>query len=71
MKSVLLSFVFSTLISLTLHAQATLTVANGNTTNSYIPVYGYYADDYLHEQVVYPASMLTAMGGGGAETSPR
>lgn len=47
-----------------LMAQSTsLTVANGTVTNEYVPVYGYYADEYQHNQMIYPASMLTAMSG--------
>ncbi len=46
--------------SLTLSAQNTLTVADGTTTNSYVPVYGLYVDDYLRCQTIYPAYMLDA-----------
>ena len=50
--------------SLTLSAQDnTLTVANGSETNSYIPLYGTYADAQQHNQIIYPASMLTDMVG--------
>ena len=41
----------------------TLTVANGTTTNTYIPIYGYYCDADQHNQMVYPSSMLTDMDG--------
>ncbi len=41
----------------------TLTVANGTETNAYVPIYGYYADDYLISQTIYPASMLATMNG--------
>ena len=40
-----------------------LTVADGTTTNAYVPVYGYYVDDYLRCQTIYPADMLTSMNG--------
>ena len=40
-----------------------LTVADGTTTNSYVPVYGFYVDDYLRSQTIYPADMLTSMSG--------
>ena len=63
-RTVLFSVIFTLLLSVSLRAQVTLTVADGNATNGYIPVYGYYTDDFLHEQVVYPASMLSAMAGG-------
>lgn len=47
-------------------AQNTVTVADGTTTNTYVPVYGYYADAYLRSQSIYPASMLTAISTGDA-----
>ncbi|MBO7101829.1 MAG: fibronectin type III domain-containing protein [Bacteroidales bacterium] len=40
-----------------------LTVADGTTTNSYVPVYGLYVDDFVRCQTVYPASMLSGMTG--------
>ena len=63
MKKILL-FLLTVMVglgSLTLSAQNTLTVADGSETNSYIPVYGLWADDDQHNQVIYPASMLTQM----------
>ena len=42
-------------------AQNTLTVADGTTTNSYVPIYGYWADVDQHNQVIYPESMLGDM----------
>jgi chitodextrinase len=48
---------------LKLSAQNTLTVADGTETNGYVPVYGYYVDDYVCSQTIYPASMLTDMNG--------
>lgn len=41
-------------------AQNTLTVADGTTTNAYVPVYGYYADAYLRSQIIYPAADIAA-----------
>ena len=41
--------------------QDTLTVADGTTTNEYVPVYGYWIDNDQHNQMLYPASMLTNM----------
>ena len=41
-------------------AQNTLTVADGSSTNAYVPVYGYYADANLRSQIVYPASDIAA-----------
>ena len=39
----------------------TLVVADGTATNTYVPIYGYYCDEDQHNQVLYPASMLSAM----------
>ncbi len=50
--------------SLQLSAQQTLTVADGTSTNSYVPVYGLWLDNYTRAQVVYPETMLTNMVGG-------
>ncbi|MCQ2284430.1 MAG: choice-of-anchor J domain-containing protein, partial [Bacteroidales bacterium] len=58
----LLALVMSAM-TLTLSAQETLTVAEGNATNTYIPVYGLYCDAYLHSQIIYPESMLQDMVG--------
>ena len=44
-------------------AQVTLTVADGTTTNNYVPVYGFYADAYLRAEFVYPSTLLTSMTG--------
>ena len=44
-----------------------LTVANegGTNYNTYVPIEGLYSDDnFQHTQIIYPASMLTAMQGG-------
>ena len=40
-----------------------LTVYNGTSTNQYIPMYGYYFDDYTKSECIIPASQLTAMTG--------
>lgn len=41
-----------------------LTVAGGETsTNSYIPIYGYYVDAQEHNQVLYSSNLLTEMQG--------
>ena len=45
-------------------AQLTLTVNDGTTTNEYVPIYGYYVDDYLRCQYVQPAADLSQMIGG-------
>lgn len=49
--------------SIPLSAQSTLTVADGTSTNQYVPIYGYYSDAYLRSQIIYPASMLSSMSG--------
>ena len=43
------------------HAQddnCIITVANGKATNSYVPVYGFYCDNYLRCQIMYPAAKI-------------
>ncbi len=47
-----------------MRAQDTLTVADGTTTSSYVPVYGLYCDNYLKCEYVFPASDLSDMAGG-------
>ncbi len=64
MRKILLLFaVFTALFSVSSRAQVTFTVADGANTNSYIPIYGYYTDDYQRTQVIYPAAMLTQIEG--------
>ena len=41
----------------------TVVVADGTATNSYVPVYGSYTDDFLRCQTIYPESMLTDIAG--------
>ena len=41
----------------------TLTVADGTNENSYVPLYGNWADAYQHFQVIYPSTDLSAMNG--------
>lgn len=41
----------------------TVVVADGTTTNNYVPVYGSYTDDFLRCQTIYPESMLTDIAG--------
>lgn len=76
MRKFLRSFVMLALLAVPFvtQAQNTLTVADGTTTNSYVPVYGYWADDYLRCQIVYPASEIenaadVAFMTGGSITS--
>ena len=47
---------------LAMHAQ-TLLVHDGTETNRYVPFYGYYADADQQNQMIYPATELTAMNG--------
>ena len=64
MKKILF-FLLTVLIglsSLSLSAQS-VTVANGTTTNDYIPVYGLWLDANQHNQIIYPESMLTNLVG--------
>ena len=51
------------LCTLNVSAQYTLTVADSTATNSYVPIYGLYVDDYVCSQTIYPADMLTDMNG--------
>ena len=50
--------------TLQVSAQETLTVHDGTATNSYVPVYGFYADAYLKAEFVISANDLTNMTGG-------
>ena len=45
------------------NAQNTLTVADGTATNSYVPVYGLYVDDFVRCQTIYPASEIEGAAG--------
>ncbi len=46
-----------------LNAQNALTVADGSATNDFIPLSGYNADEGQHNQIIYPASLLSDMTG--------
>ncbi len=41
-----------------------LTVYDGTATNQYIPMYGYYFDEFTKSECIIPASQLTEMVGG-------
>jgi len=41
-----------------------VTVADGTSTNSYVPVYGLWVDSYTRSETVYPADMLSSINGG-------
>ena len=61
-----LSWLFSVLfiiVSITGYSQIT-TVADGNVSNDYIPISGRFANMQQHQQVIYPASMLSDITGG-------
>ena len=45
------------------HLQNTFTAADGTVTNCYVPVYSSWTDAYIHDQTVYPSSMLSSMNG--------
>lgn len=63
MKKLFLSLMLSAACLLGASAQ-TLTVCDGEATNEYLPIYGYYVDTPpTTSQVLYPASELTAMVG--------
>ena len=52
-KFLLVLMLFCTsMFTLKLSAQTTLTVANGTETNSYVPVYGLWMDDYIRAQMM-------------------
>ena len=60
-KVVPLFAVLILLITQALSAQTAVTVADSTVSNSAIPLYGMYMNEYLRNQVVYPASMLKEM----------
>ena len=41
-----------------------MTVYDGTATNQYIPMYGYYFDDFTKSECIIPATQLTEMAGG-------
>ena len=44
--------------------QETLTVHDGTATNSYVPVYGLWHDDFTRTEMVFPSDELSDMNGG-------
>lgn len=65
MKKLML-FVLAALLSFAAaHAQgtATVVVADSTATNTYVPIYGNWADAYLRCQVIYPESMMAELVG--------
>ena len=65
--TLLLGFIAIAALGNSLDANAdNLTVCNGDgsTTNGYLPIYGYYVDDYQVNQMIYPEELLEDMIGG-------
>ncbi len=76
MKKILRSFAIAVamLLPMMASAQNTLTVADGTTTNSNVPIHGLWADAYLRCQTIYPAADIEAAASnylmtGGSITS--
>ena len=65
MKKLMLFMLAAMLGIVAANAQGTGTVvvADGTATNQYVPIYGYYVDDFLRCQTIYPESMLTEIAG--------
>lgn len=63
MKRTLLSLLAILIITTAVNAQEEVLVANGTTTNQYVPIYGYMCDSYIRCQIIYPADMLEDLGG--------
>ena len=57
------SLLFSTLLTLSVFA-GDITVADGTETNSYLPVYGFWADTGFSSQFIYSASSLSGLEAG-------
>ncbi len=62
-KTKLLALLAALMVPLVVTAQETLTVADGTSTNSYVPMYGFYNDSRFKNEFVYPARMLGGMNG--------
>lgn len=67
-KLKLIALLAALFLPLATHAQVTLTVCDGTTTNTYVPMYGYYNDSRFKNEMVYPASMLGELEGGTITT---
>ena len=61
-KKLLICFVMW-VMGLTAFAQATFTVYDSNEQNSYVPVYGFYADAYNKCEMIMPAADLAEING--------
>ena len=58
-----MAFVLAIVCSTTIVRAEELTVADGVSTSAYLPVYGAFVDDYIHTQVIYPATLLSGLNG--------
>ncbi len=63
MKKFLLLVAAVVACALGMAAQQTLTVHDGDATNGYAPIHGYWCDNYLKCEFVMPADELAAMNG--------
>ncbi len=63
-KKLLFSLVLAMGVLLPALAQQTLTVCDGEATNSNVPIFGQYVDNYLKCEYVIPAAELASMDGG-------
>ena len=65
MKKKVFSLMMTLLLAVTSIVRAQeLTVHDGTTTNSYVPFYGLWVDDFTRSELVYPAAELSSMNGG-------
>ncbi|MBR5085517.1 MAG: choice-of-anchor J domain-containing protein [Muribaculaceae bacterium] len=64
MKKLFYSLVLCVLAAMPAFAQETLTVYDGDATNEYVPVYGWYADAFNKMEMIMPAADLEEMTGG-------
>lgn len=62
-KVIFATLLLSLLLPMTLSAQDSLQVCNGTSTNSYIPIHGFYNDSRFRNEFIYPARLLNAMAG--------
>ena len=64
MKKKVFSLMMTLLLAVTGIVRAEgLTVHDGTATNSYVPFYGLWVDDYTRSEMIYPATELEAMSG--------
>ena len=63
-KKLLFSLVLMAIGFTTSYAQSTLTVYDGDATNVYVPVYGFYADAFTKVEFIMNADELSEMTGG-------